>query len=111
MATQIDGAAADGKHITVNVTFTDLKRSFVLELENSVLHHKEAQPVKDADVTVRLTKEFWLSFLTKQASVHDVVFSDALDVDGDRLALVSLLQLLRPPLPDFPIVTPRTIAQ
>ena len=46
MATQIDGAAADGKHITVNVTFTDLKRSFVLELENSVLHHKEMQPVQ-----------------------------------------------------------------
>ena len=41
MATQIDGAAADGKHITINVTFTDLERSFVLELENSVLHHKE----------------------------------------------------------------------
>ena len=65
MATQIDGAAADGKHITVNVTFTDLKRSFVLELENSVLHHKEMQPMKDADVTVRLTKEFWLQFLVE----------------------------------------------
>ena len=93
MATQIDGAAADGKHITVNVTFTDLKRSFVLELENSVLHHKEMQPVKGADVTVRLTKDFWLSFLSKQASVKDLVFSDALDIDGDRLALVSLLKL------------------
>ncbi len=63
MATRIDGAAAEGKHITVNVTFTDLKRTFVLELENSVLHHKEMQPKKDADVTVRLTKEFWLQFL------------------------------------------------
>ena len=111
MATQIDGVAADGKHITVNVTFTDLKRSFVLELENSVLHHKEAQPVKGADVTVRLTKDFWLSFLSKQASVKDLVFSDALNIDGDRLALVSLLTLLRPPTPGFPIVTPRPIVQ
>ena len=111
MATQIDGAAADGKHITVNVTFTDLKRSFVLELENSVLHHKEMQPVKGADVTVRLTKDFWLSFLSKQASVKDLVFSDALDIDGDRLALVSLLKLLQPATPGFPIVTPATPAQ
>jgi alkyl sulfatase BDS1-like metallo-beta-lactamase superfamily hydrolase len=106
MATQIDGAAADGKHITVNVTFTDLKRSFVLDLDNSVLHHKEMQPLKNADVTVRLTKEFWLSFLSKQASVKDLVFSDALDIDGDRLALVSLLKLVQPPTPGFPIVTP-----
>jgi alkyl sulfatase BDS1-like metallo-beta-lactamase superfamily hydrolase len=111
MATQIDGVAADGKHITVNVTFTDLQRSFVLELENSVLHHKESQPVEGADVTVRLTKDFWLSFLTKQASVKDLVFSNALDIDGDRLALLSLLRLLRPPMPGFPIVTPRSVPQ
>ncbi len=111
MATRIDGVAADGKHITVNVTFTDLKRTFVLELENSVLHHKEMQPKKDADVTVRLTKEFWLQFLAKQASVKDLVFSDALDIDGDRLALVSLLRLVQSPTPGFPIVTPASIAQ
>jgi alkyl sulfatase BDS1-like metallo-beta-lactamase superfamily hydrolase len=111
MATQIDGAAADGKHIMVNVTFTDLQRSFVLELDNSVLHHKEMQPAKNADVTVRLTKAFWLSFLSKHASVKDLVFSDALDIDGDRLALVSLLKLVQPATPGFPIVTPASTAQ
>ena len=111
MATQIDGAAADGKHITVNVTFTDLKRSFVLELENSVLHHKEIAAAEDAPTSrVRLTKDFWLRFLTKQASAKDLVFSDALDIDGNRLALVSLLGLLRPPTPGFAIVTPRPAA-
>jgi alkyl sulfatase BDS1-like metallo-beta-lactamase superfamily hydrolase len=111
MATQIDGAAADGKHITVNVTFTDLKRSFVLELDNSVLHHKEMQPMQRADATVRLTKAFWLSFLSKQASVKDLVFSDALDIEGDRLALVSLLKLVQGATPGFPIVTPASVAQ
>ena len=111
MATQIDGVAADGKHITVNVTFTDLKRSFVLELENSVLHHKEKQTVKGADASVRLTRDFWLSFLSKQTSVKDLVFSDALDIDGDRLALLSLLSVLQPPTPAFPIVTPRPNTQ
>jgi alkyl sulfatase BDS1-like metallo-beta-lactamase superfamily hydrolase len=110
MATQIDGVGADGKHITVNVTFTDLKRSFVLELENSVLHHKEMQPLKTADVSVRLTKDFWLRFLSKQASAKDLVFSDALDIDGNRLALLSLLGLLQPPTPGFAIVTPRPAA-
>ena len=110
MATQIDGAAADGKHITINVTFTDLKRSFVLELDNSVLHHKESRPVADADATVRLTKDYWLAFLTRQASLKDLVFSDALDIDGSRLALFSLLGLLQPPTPGFAIVTPRPAA-
>ena len=58
-----------------------------------------------------LTKDFWLSFLSKQASVKDLVFSDALDIDGDRLALVSLLKLLQPATPGFPIVTPAVAAQ
>ena len=110
MATQIDGVAADGKHITVNVTFTDLQRSFVLELDNAVLHHKEMRPVAGADASVRLTKEFWLKFLSKQASVKDLVFSDAVNIDGNRFALVSLLSLLRPPTQGFPIVTPRPAA-
>ncbi len=106
MATQIDGAAADGKHVTINVTFTDLGRSFVLELDNSVLHHKESPPRADADATVRLTRDYWLSFLTRRAALKDLVFSSALDIDGNRLALFSLLGLLRPPAPGFAIVTP-----
>jgi alkyl sulfatase BDS1-like metallo-beta-lactamase superfamily hydrolase len=57
-----------------------------------------------------LTKDFWLRFLSKQASAKDLVFSDALDIDGNRLALLSLLGLLQPPTPGFAIVTPRPAA-
>ncbi len=106
MATQIDAAAADGKHVTINVTFTDLQRSFVLELENSVLHHKESPPRDGADASVRLTRDYWLSFLARRASLRDLVFSSSLDIDGNRLALFSLLGMLRPATPGFAIVTP-----
>ena len=106
MATQIDGDEAEGKHITINVTFTDLDRTFVLELANSVLHHKEGKPVPNADASVRLTRAFWLQFLGRQTGLKELVFSNELDIDGNRLALLSLLGLLQPPQPEFAIVTP-----
>jgi len=105
MATRIDGKAADGKNITINVTFTDLQRTFVLSLVNSVLHAKEGKPAPNADATVRLTRAFWLQFLARRTGLKELVFSDELDIDGNRLALLSLLGLLQPPQAEFAIVT------
>jgi alkyl sulfatase BDS1-like metallo-beta-lactamase superfamily hydrolase len=106
MATRIDGKEADGKNITINVTFTDLDRTFVLNLANSVLHHKETKPAPKADASVRLTRAFWLQFLARKTGLKELVFSDELNIDGNRLALLSLLGLLQAPQPEFAIVTP-----
>jgi alkyl sulfatase BDS1-like metallo-beta-lactamase superfamily hydrolase len=78
----------------------------VLELANSVLHHKEGKPVPNADASVRLTRAFWLKFLGRRTGLEELVFSNELDIDGNRLALLSLLGLLQPPQPEFAIVTP-----
>jgi alkyl sulfatase BDS1-like metallo-beta-lactamase superfamily hydrolase len=92
--------------VTINVTFTDLDRTFVLELANAVLHHKEGKPASDADASVRLTRAFWLQFLGRQTGLKELVFSNELDIDGNRLALLSLLGLLQPPEAEVAIVTP-----
>src|SRR5262245_15916771 len=106
MATRIDAKEAEGKHLTINVSFTDLDRTFVLELVNSVLHHKEGKPSADADASVRMTRAFWLQFLARQTGIKELVFSKDLDIDGNRLALLSLLAMLQSPQPEFAIVTP-----
>jgi alkyl sulfatase BDS1-like metallo-beta-lactamase superfamily hydrolase len=107
MATRLNGPDADGKTLTVNFVFTDLGESHVLTLENSVLHHeRRPEPDPAADVTVRLTHDFFLRLLIRQAGLRELIFSDEFDVDGSRLDLLSLFALLDQPDGRFPIVTP-----
>jgi alkyl sulfatase BDS1-like metallo-beta-lactamase superfamily hydrolase len=106
MAARLIGPKADGKHLRLNFIFTDLGETHVLELENSVLHHRQRDVDPDADATVRLTRELFLRLSTGQAGLREMIFSDDLDVDGSRLALLSFFSLLDRPDGKFPIVTP-----
>jgi alkyl sulfatase BDS1-like metallo-beta-lactamase superfamily hydrolase len=106
MAARLDGPRAAGKQLTLNFVFTDLGESYVLELENAVLHHARRDPDPDAAATVRLTREFLLRLATQQAGLRDLLFSDELDVEGSRLELLAFFSLLDRPDGSFPIVTP-----
>jgi alkyl sulfatase BDS1-like metallo-beta-lactamase superfamily hydrolase len=106
MATRLNGPAADGKTMTFNFVFKDVGKTFVLRLENAVLHSKEEAADPHADASVTLTRDFWLKILTKQVSIKDLITTDELSVDGSRLTLVSFFRLLADPNPAFPIVTP-----
>lgn len=106
MAARLDGPRADGKTATINYVFTDLGESYVLTLENSVLHHRRADPDPKADATVKLTRPLLVKLATGQAGLRDLVFSDELQVEGSRLALVDFLRLFDRPDPAFAIVTP-----
>jgi alkyl sulfatase BDS1-like metallo-beta-lactamase superfamily hydrolase len=106
MAARLNAKRAEGKQLTINFVFTDLGESYVLELENSVLHHARRDPDSEADATVRLTREFLLRLATQQAGLRDLLFSDQLAIDGNRLDLLSFFSLLDQPDGSFPIVTP-----
>jgi alkyl sulfatase BDS1-like metallo-beta-lactamase superfamily hydrolase len=106
MAASLNGPKADGTTLTLNFVFTDLDQSYVLTLENAVLHHERRAPDPAADVTLRLTREFLLRLVTRQAGLREMIFSTELEVDGSRLALLSFFSLLEPADGAFPIVTP-----
>jgi alkyl sulfatase BDS1-like metallo-beta-lactamase superfamily hydrolase len=90
MATRLDGPKADGKTLTLSFIFTDVGESHVLTLENSVLHHlRRPEPDPAADATVRLTKDFFLRLVTRQAGLREMIFSDDFAVDGSRLDLLT----------------------
>ncbi len=105
MAARIDGPVAALEDRKLNFVFTDLGRSFVLELENGVLNYREAPPAEDADVTVRITRELWLRLATGQAGLRELVFSDDLEVEGSRMSLLGFFRLMETPEAAFPIVT------
>jgi alkyl sulfatase BDS1-like metallo-beta-lactamase superfamily hydrolase len=90
----------------LNFVLSDRGESHVLRLENAVLHHRRGPPDPAADATVRLTHDFLLRLVTREAGLREMVFSDELAVDGSRLALLSFLTLLDQPDGRFPIVTP-----
>jgi alkyl sulfatase BDS1-like metallo-beta-lactamase superfamily hydrolase len=107
MATRVDGKkAADQEPVALNFVFTDVGETHVLSLENAVLHHWKRDADPAAAATVKLTRPLFLRLATGQAGLRDFVFSDELDVDGSRMALLSFFQLLDRVDPSFAIVTP-----
>jgi len=107
MATRLNGAeAAETDPVTLNFVFSDVGETHVLNIENAVLHHWQRAADPNAAATVKLTREMFVKLITGQTGVKDLVFSDDLDVDGSRTALLSFFSLLDPVDASFAIVTP-----
>jgi alkyl sulfatase BDS1-like metallo-beta-lactamase superfamily hydrolase len=83
-----------------------VKETHVVELENAVMHHRQADPVPDADATVHLTRDLLVRLGIGDAGIKDIVMSDELKVEGSRIKLLSFLSLIDKPDGRFAIVTP-----
>jgi len=106
MAVRLNGLEAEGKDTVVNIIFTDLDESYVLTLENSVLHHRQSEPDAEATATIRLTYDLFLRMIIGQLGIKDTIFSDDLEISGNRIELVRFLLLFELPEGNFNIVTP-----
>lgn len=106
MAVRLNGPDAEGKHFVVNIIFTDINECHVLEVENSVLHHKKADPDEDADTTLKVTHDLFLKMAIGRAGVKDTIFSEDLEINGSRIDLVRFFLLFDKPEATFNIVTP-----
>ena len=105
MAARLKADDAEGKELTVNLVFTDLKESYVLNVKNAVLHHRAGHDPK-ANATLNLTHELYLKMLTGSAGLKDTLMSEDLNVTGSRLDLVRFFALFEKPDGTFNIVTP-----
>lgn len=105
MAATLDGPAADGKTFKINLVFSDMKESYVLWVENSVLHHRKAAPAGDANATLTLTRRVFLKMLVGNARARDML-GDEVRITGSKIDLVRFLSLFKKPPVTFPIVTP-----
>jgi alkyl sulfatase BDS1-like metallo-beta-lactamase superfamily hydrolase len=105
MAASIDGAKAAEANLKVNLVFSDLKESYVLHIENAVLHFHKAPPDKDANATLTLTKAFFLRMMTGQAGAKDLLLSDQTKIEGSRIDLGRFFAMIEKAPGTFPIVT------
>jgi alkyl sulfatase BDS1-like metallo-beta-lactamase superfamily hydrolase len=106
MAVRLNGPDAEDVELSVNVVFTDLKESYLLDIENAVLHHRPLEQKVEADATLRLTHELFVQILIGKAGLKDTLLSDELEVEGSTLDLLRFFALLDKPTGTFNIVTP-----
>ncbi|MFZ4479553.1 MAG: alkyl/aryl-sulfatase [Rhodoferax sp.] len=105
MAAGLDGPAAEGKDIKVNLVLSDTHESFVLWIENAVLHFKKAAPEADANATLTLTKGIFIKMMAGTAGVKDTLLGDELKVSGSRVDLLRFFALIDKAPGNFAIVT------
>ena len=105
MEASLDAQAADGKNLKINLRFTDTQESFVLWIENAVLHHRLTAPAADANATLTLTRPIFVKMVAGTAGVKDTLLSDELKVDGSTIDLVRFFSMLDKAPGTFAIVT------
>ena len=105
MAANLNGPKAADASLKINLVFSDLGESYVLQIGNGVLHHRQAPPAGDANATLQLTKPFFLRMLTGGAGAKDLLLSDQTKIEGSRIDLGRFFALLDKAPGNFPIVT------
>jgi len=106
MAARLNGPKAEGKHLKINIQFTDLGENYVLTLENAVMHYKQADPDTDANATVKLTAKFYLQMAIGETGIKELFTSDDIHYEGSKLDLIRFFNLFDKPTGIFNIVTP-----
>ncbi len=106
LAARLDGMAAEGKIIKVKIEFPDLKKTYILSLENSVLHHWEARIGEQVDASVKVTHALFIKMLVGKAGIKDILFSDELEIEGSKIDLIRFFTLFDKPDGTFNIIEP-----
>ncbi len=102
LAVRVDPAKSAGKRTVINWTFTDLKETHVLTLENCALSSVSGHQAADADVTVTTTKAILSRLMLRQGTLAEAVGAQAATVVGDATKLAELLSMIE----DFPLAFP-----
>ncbi len=105
MAASLNGPKAGDTALTINLVFTDIAESYVLRLENAVLHFHRAPPDAKANATLKLTKPFFLQMLTGSAGAKELLLSDQTKIEGSTIDLGRFFSYIDKAPGTFPIVT------
>ena len=105
MAASLNGPDAEENLADQSGVFP-IPESFVLWIENAVLHHKKAAPSATANATLTLTKEIFIRMVAGTAGVRDTLMSKGFRITGSRIDLIRFFSLIEKAPGTFPIVTP-----
>ena len=117
MSVRLNSEKAQDEAFNIILNFTDTNESYLLKLNNSVLHHYaltkkgiKQNLVHDDDAEINaslsLTHSLFVKILIGKAGIKSTLFSDDLSVDGSIIDLVNFFRLFDTPAGNFNIVTP-----
>jgi len=106
LAARLNGPEAEDEDYRIIIEFTDLGRSYRLNIENAVLHHRPAGPEDEADARLMLTHGMFVALLIGEAGLRDMLTSGELEVEGSVLDLAGFFSLFDKPEGRFNIVEP-----
>ena len=107
MAVRLNGPKADGKTLHFNLHFSDLATTYLMVIENAVLHAFENREADAPNAVLTLTSINFKRMMMGLTTAVDLIADGNLALDGDLTALADLGNLFDEFPRRFPIVTPR----
>jgi alkyl sulfatase BDS1-like metallo-beta-lactamase superfamily hydrolase len=107
LAVRLNGDKADGRRLVVNWCFSDLDRTYVLNLEHSALTYLADRRSDEADATVALPRPVLDRLVLRELTLADAVKQGLVTIEGDGAKVVALFEMLDDFTLMFPIVEPR----
>jgi alkyl sulfatase BDS1-like metallo-beta-lactamase superfamily hydrolase len=99
LAVRLNGDRAEGRRSVINWVFSDLGRSYVLNLENCALTYLADRRRDGADATVTLDRSTLDRLILREVPLAGALERGLVVVDGDASAVANLFGLLD----DFPL--------
>jgi len=111
LGVRLNGAKAEGRTLSINWRFTDVKQDFALNLENSALTYLPGRLANDPDVTVILEKATLDEITLRRTTFPEAVGQGRIELKGNPFKLRELFSLLDDFAPMFEVVEPRRRAE
>ncbi|MFI4933006.1 MAG: alkyl/aryl-sulfatase [Caulobacterales bacterium] len=105
-AVRVNPDRAAARNFKVNIDLIDRNETHLITLSNGVLVHEAGVVDPHAGATVRLSRPDLLMTLIAGVDFHPRVASGDIVVEGEASLYATLVGLIEPARPNFPIVTP-----
>lgn len=94
LAVRLNGPAAAGRTLDLQVNFTDDDDRFAVNVENGVLHYRRDRQNARAEVTLNLGRRGFAALMLADTPAETLQESGLLDIEGDPRVLDEFLGLL-----------------
>jgi alkyl sulfatase BDS1-like metallo-beta-lactamase superfamily hydrolase len=106
LAVRLNGPEASGRELAINFSFTDMAETYLVTVENAVLHAFPDRHADDAEAGLKVTRRGFVDLLLEAVTAEDLIARGELEIDGDAGKLLELMSLFDSFDAAFEIVLP-----
>ncbi len=94
LSVRLNGPKAGARKLAFDLTFTDTGETFLLSLENAVLHHAKGRKSAMPNASVAIAKQAFAELVLGETTLDALVAAKCATIEGDKAALADLVALL-----------------